>query len=127
MNKDAPRSDEPGTLRIEPGDVAYAALTNVAGRLGSLTRDVHLQSDANVLRSLDDLLGAVYALMLARLNQFEDRPDRPPELQPVITRAEQLERGEIRVSGKWIAGWYFNSALFRIAAVYHRLLKVVSG
>ena len=46
---------------------------------------------------------------------------------PGQSRAEQVARGDIRIDGKWIAGWYFNSALFRAAAVYHRLLKVVAG
>src|SRR5204862_3226687 len=30
-----------------------------------------------------------------------------------------------RLDGKWMGGFHFNSALFRIAAVYHRLLKIV--
>jgi len=33
----------------------------------------------------------------------------------------------VRTSGNWLAGFHFNSALFRIAATYHRGLKVVSG
>jgi len=33
-----------------------------------------------------------------------------------------------RTDGLWIAGFYFNNALFRAAAVYHhRLLKVITG
>lgn len=38
-----------------------------------------------------------------------------------------MARGDIRIDEKWIAGWYFNSALLRAAAVYHRLLKLVAG
>jgi hypothetical protein len=33
----------------------------------------------------------------------------------------------VRADGKWTAGYYFNSALFRLAAVYHRALKTIAG
>ena len=45
----------------------------------------------------------------------------------MVKRAENVADGTVRTSGKWLAGFYFNSALFRIAAAYHRGLKVVSG
>jgi hypothetical protein len=33
----------------------------------------------------------------------------------------------VKTDGFWIAGFYLNNALFRTAAVYHRILKVVTG
>jgi hypothetical protein len=35
--------------------------------------------------------------------------------------------GKVRLGGKWIARGYFNNALFRTAAIYHRVLKIVVG
>lgn len=34
---------------------------------------------------------------------------------------------KLRVDGRWTAGFYFNNALFRTAAVYHRSLKILTG
>ena len=42
-------------------------------------------------------------------------------------RAKDMAHYRVRTEGKWTAGFYFNNALFRIAAVYHRILKVVVG
>ena len=36
-----------------------------------------------------------------------------------------MSAGRVKVDGKWNAGFYFNGALFRIAGVYHRVLKIV--
>lgn len=38
-----------------------------------------------------------------------------------------MSTGSVRTEGKWTAGFYFNNALFRISAVYHRALKMVTG
>src|SRR5947209_13766219 len=114
-------------LRIDLGDRYYSALAKLAERIDILLVHVEIQADANVVSSLDDLLGAIYSLVLARQYCFDDRPDRPIQLDVVSRRARQVRDGDVRLDGKWIAGWYFNSALFRLAAVYPRLLKVVSG
>jgi len=37
-----------------------------------------------------------------------------------------MASGSVRTDGKWAAGFYFNSALLRIAADYHRLLKALT-
>lgn len=65
-------------------------------------------------------------LIFARHNDFEERSGQI-EVSAVVKRAENVAEGAVRKSGKWLAGFYFNSALFRIAAAYHRGLKVVSG
>ena len=33
----------------------------------------------------------------------------------------------MRTDGKWMAGFHFNSALFRTSAAYHRILQIVTG
>ncbi len=132
MNQAAqPKSRRPDlratVLQIEITDTSYQALAGFGGRLAGLLGNMAVQSDPNAVGSLDDLLGAVYSLILARHHHFVDRTDRAIELEALRKRAEQVQRGDVRIDGKWIAGWHFNSALFRVAAVYHRLLKVVSG
>jgi hypothetical protein len=37
-----------------------------------------------------------------------------------------VEGGWLRLDGKWMSGFHFNSALFRISAVYHRSLKIAT-
>jgi len=45
----------------------------------------------------------------------------------IIARAEQLGQGDVRTDGNWMAGFHFNSALFRAAAANHRCLQLVTG
>ncbi len=107
------------------GDAANADLARSSLRISSLLRQKAVLNDPNACACLDDLLGAVQALFLARSCSFEDRVGKQIELPVLQKRAEGLAEGRIRTDGKWIAGFYFNSALFRLSAVYHRLLKVV--
>jgi hypothetical protein len=46
-------------------------------------------------------------------------------LAAIRADAERLAHGEQRIEGLWLAGYYFNDALFRISAVYHRYLQLV--
>jgi hypothetical protein len=83
-------------------------------------------ADPDLAGSIDDLLGAVYALIQAKHHQFKDR-DHPINITPVAQRAGRMASGHVRTNGQWIAGFCFNNALFRTAAVYHRILKIVVG
>jgi hypothetical protein len=114
-------------LQIALTDGTYQSLAGFGGKLAALLNKSRIQSDPNAVGVLDDLLGAVYSLILARHHHFDDRTDKPIEIPVVQTRASQIQRGDVRIDGKWIAGWHFNSALFRISAVYHRLLKISAG
>jgi len=78
---------------------------------------------------LDDLLGAVYALVLARNHGYDDRLHAldPRDIHAVSVRARDISIGQVRTEGKWTAGFCFNNALFRISAAYHRALKIVTG
>src|SRR5438477_65447 len=120
------RAELATVLRIDLGDVFFRDLAATAGQLKTLLGS-GVQTDPNIVASIDDLLGAIYCLVLARHHHFQDRLDSPIEVEVVHARAEQMEHGNVRVDGKWIAGWYFNGALVRLAAVFHRLLKVISG
>src|SRR5260370_15693052 len=78
------------------------------------------------MAELDDFVGAVYAMVFSQSNVHPvKRRSGPIEIHTVIKRAEDVANGTLRISGNWMAGFHFNGALFRIAASYHRGLKVV--
>lgn len=114
-------------VSIDLADPTYGTLAQFAGRIAKLIGVDAVQSDPNVVGCLDDLLGAVFALIFAKQGEFADRLDKPIEIAAVLKRADQIKGGKVRVDGKWMAGFHFNSALFRAAAVYHRILKVAVG
>jgi hypothetical protein len=105
----------------------YQTLTGFGGRISELLNNSEIIKDKDAIGLLDDLLGAVYSLIHAKYYDFEDRTDKSIEIDVLQKRASQIQNGDVRTDGKWIAGWHFNSALFRIAAVYHRLLKLTDG
>jgi len=78
---------------------------------------------------LDDLLGAVYSLMYAKHYKFVGRPQAlgQKDIGNVLIRARKMAVSKLRTEGKWTAGFYFNNALFRTSAVYHRALKILTG
>jgi hypothetical protein len=103
-------------------------LAALAGRIGVLL-ERHERPAPALSACLDDLLGAVYSLFYANRHEYADRPAKSltgPDMKNVIVRAKQMADGKVREDGKWTAGFYFNNALFRLAAVYHRVLKVLT-
>ncbi len=114
-------------INLKLDDPTEAALSKFAGRIGTLLTGPAVRISPDLAGSLDDFLGAVYALIQAKRHDFTDRADRPIEIAAVEKRALQIAAGRVRTEGKWIAGFYFNNALFRTAAVYHRVLKIIVG
>jgi hypothetical protein len=106
--------------------LANKPLTEFGRRMLVLLENERVQNEKPIQASIDDLLGAVYSLIHAKSHQFVHRTGQV-EIPVVKTRARQIQFGVVRTDGRWIAGWHFNSALFRLAAVYHRLLKAVTG
>lgn len=108
---------------------ASAELFEFARRIRVVLDSPKVQSSASMQSSLDDTLGAVYTLIYARHHDYDDRQHAlgPQDLQAVRIRAADMSTGNVRTEGKWTAGFYFNNALFRISAVYHRALKIVTG
>lgn len=112
--------------QIDLTDTDYATPARAADRIYKQLNVLTVQGDSNLAGSLDDLLGAVYALILAKQRGFANRLDRPIEVAAVERRAGQMANGRVRTDGPWMAGFHFNSALFRTAAVYHGTLKIVA-
>ena len=108
---------------------AFQELQLQAARIADLMSLSPLQARQSLMGCLDDLLGAVYSLMYAAHRGYSDRPQalNAHDLQNVLIRARDMSNGKVRTEGKWTAGFYFNNALFRLAAVYHRALKIVTG
>jgi len=126
-----PRHEKKIYLKIRKrtrNDPEFAKLTALAGRIAQL-----LGSKPPIRQSLqaclDDLLGAVYSLIYAKHYKFVSRPQALGEkdIKNVLIRARKMAASKLRTEGKWTAGFYFNNALFRTAAVYHRALKVLTG
>ncbi len=113
-------------LTLDPSDKTYAALSGYASRISKLLTALSVQADPDLAGSLDDFLGAVYALIQAKQQGFADRTG-PIQISAVAKRAQMIAAGRVRTDGKWIAGFYFNNALYRTAAIYHRVLKIVVG
>jgi hypothetical protein len=111
-------------LDLDLANADYERLAAGASRIAEL---LVRTTDPDLVGSLDDFLGAIYALVFARRGDFTDRAGTSIEVKVVQNRANQLAQGRVRISGKWMAGLHFNSALFRTSAVYHRMLKIITG
>jgi hypothetical protein len=100
-----------------------AALTTLASRLFRLIGDPKLDDP------LDLAVGAVQALTHAEELGYKDRgfPLPAAYYAKVKKLAETLARGELVTDKPWLGGFYFNSALLRIAADYHQVLKLITG
>jgi hypothetical protein len=111
--------------RTDPDFLKLAALAGRIAQLLGLEPPVRQSLQA----CLDDLLGAVYSLMYAKRCKFASRPQAlaQKDIGSVLIRARKMAASKVRTEGKWTAGFYFNNALFRTAAVYHRALKVLTG
>jgi hypothetical protein len=113
-------------LSLDLTNPANVALAGYAGRIGTLLTEPFVIANTDLAGSLDDFLGAVYALIQAKQHGFTDRT-APINITAVEKRARMIAAGKVRLDGKWIAGGYFNNALFRTAAIYHRVLKIIVG
>jgi hypothetical protein len=84
---------------------------------------------------LDYLLGALHALLQAKRHRFKDRQHALDdergrshegveywEYGPMV-RVRLIADGKLRIDGGWVAGFYFNSALARLASVFDRAVR----
>jgi hypothetical protein len=103
-------------------------LASDSQRIGRLLAK-HKDSRTGLLACLDDLLGAVYNLFYAAHYGYSDRqnPLSEHDIGNVVVRANDMAQCKVRIEGKWTAGVFFNNALFRLAGIYHRTLKIAAG
>ena len=124
----SPSSTTERVLTLDLADDEDRALAEYGKRILNLLQPSTMPKNDFFIATLDDLLGAVYALSFARHNKppFQGRSG-PIEVHVVVKRAEGVAAGTMRMEGTWLAGFHFNGALFRIAGTYHRGLKLVVG
>ncbi len=110
-------------------DARYSELSDHSQRLAALVEQRPSSSEDSVLSCLDDLLGAIYSLFHSSRRDYDHRPQELPKeyFKTVLDRANDMAKGCVRLDGKWAAGYYLNSALFRIDSVQHRVLEIVAG
>lgn len=125
-NSEPARETSYPALVLDLSDPHYRTLADYARGIRDLLSMPAAGSSPELAGSIDDLLGAIYALIQAKRHDFKDR-DRPINIKPVAQRAGRIASGHVRTDGQWIAGFYFNDALFRTASVYHRILKIVTA
>lgn len=106
-------------------DPALKELADCAARIAPLLESALNASNHDFIAVLDDLLGAVYALISATEERFTGKSGSS-EFGPILTRARDVANGEARTDGKWMAGFHFNNAMFRISAVFDRLPKALA-
>jgi hypothetical protein len=115
-------------MQLNLVDPSNSRLAGYAARLSRLLAHGTTQTDRAVTGTLDEFLGALYALNLAQIQGFVDRPaGTDVEISVLQDRVGKLAKGDVRIDGKWMAGFHFNSGLLRLSAVYHRSLKVVTN
>ena len=106
--------------KMDLTDATIKSLAGFAERIGKLLRSADAKSNKSLVASLDDFLGAIYALVAAHEHGFRGKPGES-EFGPIVDRSKQLTQGDVKSFGNWMAGFHFNSALFRISAVFDRL------
>lgn len=123
---------KPNTVWIALRGSAFdPELVRFGQQMTALLQSKKSKQNDYVLATLDDLLGAIHALILALHNTppFKFRPPgRKVDTRPLIKRSRGIAASRrIRTTGKWMAGFHFNSAMFRLSSVYHRSLKIVTS
>lgn len=107
-------------------DPRLKELAQYAARIAKLLEGVQTNPNHLLVAVLDDLLGAIYSLVSAVEKGFKGKTGSS-EFDPILTRAKQLANGQVRRDGNWMAGFHFNSGMFRISAVFARLPEALSG
>ena len=88
-------------LSLDLTDTANVALAGYAGRIATLLTDATVLANTDLAASLDDFLGAVYALIQAKRHGFADRTG-PVDITAVEKRARMIAAGKVRLGGKWM-------------------------
>jgi hypothetical protein len=111
--------------KMDLADVRLSELAGLADRIVKLLEKPQTKANQALVAVLDDLLGAIYALISAREGGFKGK-SRSSEFKPILERAKEVANGDVKTDGNWMAGFHFNSAIFRISAVFDRLPKAVA-
>src|SRR5215472_13762738 len=101
-------------------------LQHLAARLGQLTA----QSDRHST-PLNFAAGALHALAKAQVLDYDDRAEAGKGKrmrQFASTSAQDLSHGgELPTAGDWLAGYYFNDAIIRMAVSFEHIVRHVTN
>src|SRR5262249_11956886 len=85
-------------------DSKQKRLAVFASRIVELLEKPDVQNNEPLVSVLDDLLGAVYALIAARQENFRGKMGKS-EFPPILNRAKLIAAGTPKNSGNWMAGF----------------------
>lgn len=88
---------------------------------------VLLDQNGDLLDSLDFVAGALVCLQETQSFRARTGATHAAYRATLSKRLVGISRGKKPKNPYWLAGLHFNSALMRIAAGYHRLLRALSG
>jgi hypothetical protein len=99
-----------------------ADLKSIALRTAALTREI-----PQYRAILDVAAGAIFCLFRAHRLAYKHResPLSDEYLQNLTVRLERMAEGRLPQTHGWLAGFYFNSAIQRIAAVGAQLVGIL--
>lgn len=112
--------------KIDLADPTFKELARSANRMVPLLAAAHKKGDKDMVAVFDDMLGVVYALIDAHKLGFKGKA-RESDYAAIEKRSKQLSVGEVRRVGTWMAGFHFNSGMFRLSAVFARLVIRLGG
>jgi len=112
--------------KIDLTDVRFKELARCASRIVPLLESAHNKGDKDMIAIFDDMLGVVYALIDAHKLNVSGKTGES-DYSAIEKRSKQLRDGEVRRVGNWMAGFHFNNAIFRISAVFARLVIRFGG
>ena len=97
-------------------------LKDLARRIGVLVREL-----PQYRAILDVAAGAVFALFRANALGYKHRDGQLSDkyLQNLVTRLQRMGNGQLPQKHGWLAGFYFNSAIQRIAAAGEQLAGIL--
>jgi hypothetical protein len=102
--------------------MSEADLKQLARRTAVLTREL-----PQYRAILDVIAGAIFAVFRARELQYKHRDGQLSDkyLQNLAVRLERMAEGRLPQKHGWLAGFYFNSAIQRIAAAGEQLAGIL--
>ena len=124
--------------QLDPEQMELQGTAKFADRIAALLESPKAIPGGDLVDWLDALLGAVYSLHYAQKLGYTHRPSASTKLEQqkmldelknkTLERAMALANGgEPRNHGKWMAGFHFNNALYRISACHDRGIKIATG
>ncbi|MGE5417002.1 MAG: hypothetical protein ACM3UZ_09595 [Acidobacteriota bacterium] len=85
--------------------------------------ELEIPDDKEIIQTVQTTIGALYSLGKAKQLNYEYYNVDSERLLELISK---LNKDSLDQDNQWSAGYYFNSALIRMAAGYHRSLKLIA-